>query len=146
MWLTDLNVTDTTSTTLTYLFWELARNPTWQQRLRDELSTVFAGSGAEAATWNALQKLPVLDAIVNEALRLHPAVPASLPRTTPIEGRILNGYQIPGGVSQSNSFATMMMMEKKKKKKRKTLMSKSLDHRIGAVLYNAERRTSLPGS
>ena len=99
--LTDLIVADTTSTTLTYLFWELARNPIWQQRLRDELSTTFGDSDPEAVTWTALQKLPILDAVVNEALRLHPAVPASLPRTAPMEGRVLNGYQIPGGVSQS---------------------------------------------
>jgi cytochrome P450 len=37
----------------------------------------------------------VLSAVIDEALRLHPAAPASLPRETPAGGRLLNGYTIP---------------------------------------------------
>ncbi len=35
--------TDTTSTTLTYLFWELARHTVWQDRLREELRGHLSG-------------------------------------------------------------------------------------------------------
>lgn len=47
--------------------------------------------------------LPLLDAIINEALRLHPAAPASLPRETPSGGRTLNGVYIPEKVRKSFS-------------------------------------------
>ncbi|KIX94537.1 uncharacterized protein Z520_09583 [Fonsecaea multimorphosa CBS 102226] len=83
--------TDTTSTTLTFLFWELSRHQFWQKRLRDELKTHADSS----ITLQQVQDLPILDAVINEALRLHPAAPASLPRETPTGGRQINGYYIP---------------------------------------------------
>ncbi|KIW99286.1 uncharacterized protein Z519_00949 [Cladophialophora bantiana CBS 173.52] len=84
--------TDTTSTTLTFLFWELSRNQTWQKRLREELLAHTDSS----PTFQQIQDLPVLEAVINEALRLHPAAPASLPRETPVGGKELNGFFIPG--------------------------------------------------
>jgi cytochrome P450 len=45
----------------------------------------------------------VLEAVINEALRLHPAAPASLPRETPAGGRTLNGVHIPAKVSDPYS-------------------------------------------
>ena len=44
-------------------------------------------------------ELPLLDAVINEGLRLHPAAPASLPRETPAGGRMLNGVHVPEKVS-----------------------------------------------
>lgn len=49
-------------------------------------------------SWKDIQELPLLDAVVNEALRLHPAAPASLPRRTPFGGKVLGGYFIPEDV------------------------------------------------
>jgi cytochrome P450 len=80
--------TDTTSSTLTYLFWELARNQEWQDRLRKELSNADM-------TYQSLKDLPILDALVNEGLRLHPAAPASLQRIVPAGGGQLGGNFIP---------------------------------------------------
>ncbi|EXJ68150.1 uncharacterized protein A1O5_08765 [Cladophialophora psammophila CBS 110553] len=85
---------DTTSTTLTYLFWLLAKHPEWQSRLRAELMTVPSCTDG-VFTYKEVIALPVLDAIINEALRLYPAAPASLPRETPSGGRNLNGIFIP---------------------------------------------------
>ena len=42
---------------------------------------------------------PVLEAVISEALRLHPAAPASLQRATPPGGVQLGSYYIPGDVS-----------------------------------------------
>lgn len=47
-----------------------------------------------------VSNLPILDAIMNESLRLHPAAPASLPRSTPAGGREIDGFFVPEGVSQ----------------------------------------------
>jgi len=82
---------DTTSTTLAFLFWELAKHQEWQRLLREELLS----HTDSFPTFQQVQDLPVLDAVIHEALRLHPAAPASLPRETPTGGRDLNGYFIP---------------------------------------------------
>lgn len=86
---------DTTSTTLTYLFWELARNPSWQDQLRKELLTRLPSERNALPRFRELDDLPVLEAVINEALRLHPAAPASLQRETPARGKVLAGYYIP---------------------------------------------------
>jgi len=90
---------DTTSTTLTYLFWELAKHKEWQAKLRNELEGSLGSETEAIPLYHALAELPILDAIVNETLRLHPAAPASLQRSTPVGGRELAGYHIPEGVS-----------------------------------------------
>jgi len=92
---------DTTSTTLTYMFWELARNPLWQDRLRKELVARLPANEKMLPRFRELDDLPVLDAVINEALRLHPAAPASLQRETPVGGKVLNGYYIPEKVEFS---------------------------------------------
>ncbi|KEF60630.1 uncharacterized protein A1O9_02191 [Exophiala aquamarina CBS 119918] len=85
---------DTTSTTLTYLFWELARFPEWQMKLHSEISHNI-GWTSGLPNFKDISELPILDAVINEALRLHPAAPASLPRETPVGGRMLNNVFIP---------------------------------------------------
>ncbi|KAH8804408.1 cytochrome P450 [Xylogone sp. PMI_703] len=86
--------TDTTSTTLTYLFWQLAQCQ-WQDELRNELSDLQLVEGI--ANFKTLEKYRILDAVIAESLRLFPAAPASLQREAPKEGCELSGYYIPGG-------------------------------------------------
>ncbi|KAK0256182.1 hypothetical protein LTR12_003017 [Friedmanniomyces endolithicus] len=87
--------TDTTSTTLTYLFWSLARFPEWQNHVRKEMHEKLGRAAQGPYEMQALNGLPVVDAVINEALRLYPAAPASLPRVTPQEGWQWNAYTIP---------------------------------------------------
>jgi cytochrome P450 len=61
--------TDTTSTALTYLFWELAQHQDWQDRLRVELTESSATS-----KYHTLEDLPILDALISESMRLHQQV------------------------------------------------------------------------
>jgi cytochrome P450 len=52
---------------------ELCKRPELQQALRKELRQAYPTSDP---TWDELmQNLPLLDAVVHETLRLHPAVP-----------------------------------------------------------------------
>jgi cytochrome P450 len=88
--------TDTTGNTFSYLFWELAKHPEWQQRLRDELRGI---NFDYIPAYQEVMKLPVLDAVIQETLRFWPASPASLPRLTPSGGRIIDGVKVPGNVS-----------------------------------------------
>lgn len=88
--------TDTTGNTFSYMFWELAKNPEWQGRLRDELSTIQFDNVPD---YQDVMKLPVLDALIHETLRFWPASPASLPRVTPKGGRTIDGVKVPENVS-----------------------------------------------
>lgn len=62
---------ETTAITMTWALVELARHPNIQTKLREELSSF----GREPLYDELTTGLPYLDAIVQETLRLHPAVP-----------------------------------------------------------------------
>ncbi|KAL3469591.1 cytochrome P450 [Aspergillus californicus] len=64
-WLMGILTTDTTATALTFLLVNFALYPEWLQRLRDEVDPIFASSD-----FNCARALPVLDAIINESMRL----------------------------------------------------------------------------
>lgn len=100
-----LMMVDTTSTTLTYLFWELAKHPEWQEKLRNELlkANQVKEKMVNIPQYRDIVDLPILEAVMNESLRLHPAAPASLQRSTPTGGRTVNGFFIPEGVSHSQT-------------------------------------------
>jgi cytochrome P450 len=69
----------------------------WQERLYAEL-LVQPQWQEGIPRQPEVSDLPVLSAVINEALRLHPAAPASLQRETPAGGRVLSGFKIPPGV------------------------------------------------
>lgn len=108
--LTHTCFSDTTSNTLTCALFYLARNPSFYTRLQAEVSQVFP-DGPETFSYDVLSKnlsaIPMLDAIINETLRLRPAVPSGNPRVTPPEGLTIplvdkngktEGLFIPGDV------------------------------------------------
>ena len=93
------------------------RNPEAQQRLVDELHTVWPVLD-QAPSYEQLEKLPFLvnaficqiyeftlrveqTAVIKEALRISTAVPAGLPRIVPPSGAVISGVKIPGGVRAS---------------------------------------------
>jgi cytochrome P450 len=88
--------TDTTSNTFSYLLYRLAKHPHWQRQLQTELSTF---SSTDIPHYRDVKALPILDAIVHETLRVHPAAPASLQRIVPVEGSMIDGVNMPGKVN-----------------------------------------------
>ncbi|GKT43692.1 putative sterigmatocystin biosynthesis P450 monooxygenase STCB [Colletotrichum spaethianum] len=85
---------DTTGDGLCFLMWELSqpRSLRFQEALRRELRENAGAAGAAA-----FDRLPFLDAVVQEGLRCFPAIPMSLPRYVPRGGRTIDGYSIPEG-------------------------------------------------
>ncbi|KAE8405503.1 cytochrome P450 [Aspergillus pseudonomiae] len=83
---------DTTAATLTNLFFHLAADHTWQTKLQTELDAL------PDLTQEKLTGAKTLDALINETLRLHPAVPSGTQRITPPEGLQIGDRYIPGDV------------------------------------------------
>ncbi|KAJ6160293.1 hypothetical protein N7470_003689 [Penicillium chermesinum] len=66
---------DTTASTLTYTFYLLAQNAAHQHKLRDELAAIVEEDGS--FSFKALQNADHLNGVINEALRLYPAIDPS---------------------------------------------------------------------
>jgi cytochrome P450 family 628 len=81
---------DPVASTLAWLFFELAHNPAYVDRLRKEL-LALPGLSPEH-----LEGVELLDALVNETLRLYPPFPSGLQRQTPPEGMSIGDHHIPG--------------------------------------------------
>ncbi|KAJ8621369.1 hypothetical protein MRB53_029898 [Persea americana] len=83
-------------TTLWSMEWaiaELVNHPNVQSKLRDEISNILEGS---PLTESDLHRLPYLQAVVKETLRLHTPIPLLVPHMN-LEEAKLNGYTIPEG-------------------------------------------------
>ncbi|XP_056138451.1 cholesterol side-chain cleavage enzyme, mitochondrial-like [Lampris incognitus] len=84
---------DTTSITLLWTLYELARHPSLQEELRAEV--VAARAEAQGDMLEVLKRVPLVKGALKETLRLHP-VAVSLQRYT-TEDIIIQNYHIPSG-------------------------------------------------
>ena len=83
---------ETTSQMLSWTWYALSQNPAIEAKLHEELRGVLGGRPPEAAD---LQRLPYLQAVMNESLRLYP--PAYILARMAIEPCQIGGYDIPLG-------------------------------------------------
>jgi cytochrome P450 len=93
--------TDTTSVTLTYLVWAVLSQPTLQAELEHEVAALTSDYGD-----TDLEKLPLLNAVIEETLRLYGAAPAGLPRSVPPGGVTIDGQVIPAGTTVTTQAYT----------------------------------------
>ncbi|KAI5199371.1 benzoate 4-monooxygenase cytochrome-like protein P450 [Aureobasidium subglaciale] len=94
---------ETTAISLSSIFYHLVRHPKVYEKLMQELDDA-AETGAiqqrenNKVSWAESQKLPYLDAVIQESFRMHPAAGLILERITPAQGIEICGEHIPGGV------------------------------------------------
>ncbi|KAF4955349.1 hypothetical protein FSARC_11883 [Fusarium sarcochroum] len=92
---------DTTGITLRAVFYYLLKDPQKMDSLLKELAAESkAGRFSREdglVQWEEVRDLPYLSAVINEALRCHPAVGLTLERIVPPAGVTLAGHFIPGG-------------------------------------------------
>ena len=88
---------DTVAATLTPLFYHLAADPSLVEKLRAEVKTIWK-EGTPFNVWD-FQNADYLNGVINETLRLHPAVPSGVQRLTPPEGVSIDGVFVPGDVN-----------------------------------------------
>lgn len=106
---------DTTSTSLSYFFWELSRRADIMKKLQAELDEAMTDIGT-IPSLSVLQELPYLNAFINEGLRLYSSVPSLLERVVPAstskkglsdEVFDLMGYAVPPGTIVSTQAWSM---------------------------------------
>jgi len=85
---------ESTSTMLTGTTNLLMRNPAKLEKLVNEVRSTF--NNETEMTLDALEQLPYLRAVFQEAFRLLPPVPTQIPRIVPPEGDMICGIAIPG--------------------------------------------------
>lgn len=105
---------DTTAISLASVFYHLLRHPNAYARLMAELDAAAADPDtypsmsrdsssyqddkpARVVSWADAQKLPYLDAVIQESFRLFPAVGLLLERHVPAGGAVICGERIAGG-------------------------------------------------
>ena len=90
---------DTTALSLSTVIYHLAKKPEKRKILRQELQDCERkGLISAPITYKESQKLPYLQAVIKEALRIHPATGQMLARIVPDGGAWLCGRFFPAGV------------------------------------------------
>ncbi|KAH9052057.1 putative P450 monooxygenase [Lactarius deliciosus] len=97
---------DSSAIAATAISYHVLHNPEVQQRLVDELRTVWPVL-EEVPRYEVIEKLPYLTAVVKEGLRMFPGGTA-LPRVVPPEGATIGGTFIPGGTVVSQWFLCVL--------------------------------------
>ncbi|KAM5353625.1 hypothetical protein ACJ41O_000275 [Fusarium nematophilum] len=89
---------DTTAISLSAALYYLLKYPACLQKLRDEIDEFGAkGDLSKSPTFKESQQMPYLQAVIKEALRMHPATGLPLERIVPEGGATISGHFFPEG-------------------------------------------------
>jgi cytochrome P450 len=95
---------DTTGISLSSVIYYLCKNPEAMRKLREEIDTLAEQGGiSDPVTFAQAQKMPYLQAVLKEALRMHPATGLPLGRVVPEGGAVIAGKMFPAGVGAPSS-------------------------------------------
>ncbi|KAL8857493.1 MAG: hypothetical protein Q9178_005987 [Gyalolechia marmorata] len=93
---------ETTSNTLNVILYHLADCPDQYCRLKDELTTAMPDA-TRAASWQELENLPYLSAVISEGLRMGMGTVSRMIRVAPNSSISYNNYTFPPGTAVSMS-------------------------------------------
>ncbi|PVH76614.1 cytochrome P450-like protein [Cadophora sp. DSE1049] len=88
---------DTTAITLRAVFYFLMKHPETMNKLLQELKDADLGHKEQIVSWEQARNLPYLSAVIQESLRMHPAVGLALERIVPAHGLQAGKTFIPAG-------------------------------------------------
>ena len=98
---------ETTATTLASIFFYLAKYPATLKKLQDQLDRAIP-HGASDWSYEKAKSVTFIDDIINEALRLKPALLTGGYRCTPPQGLQVDEVYIPGDI---NVFVPMQLIQ-----------------------------------
>ncbi|KAF9901390.1 hypothetical protein EC991_006210 [Linnemannia zychae] len=100
---------DTSAASLTWLLYLLSTHPEVQTRLRQELLTLSTDDGDKPYTYEAINQLPYLDAVVTESMRVFPSVPVTA--RVAVEDDALCDQLIPAGTTVVIHMAALQRLK-----------------------------------
>ncbi|KIW85276.1 hypothetical protein Z517_00666 [Fonsecaea pedrosoi CBS 271.37] len=101
---------DTTAVSLRACFYYLVKTPRVYEKLVAEIDAAEKNGQLSAyITYEECLKLPYLQAVMKEAMRLHPGVAFPLERYVPAEGATICGVYLPGGTNVSITAPVIQM-------------------------------------
>lgn len=93
---------ETTATLLSGATYHLLSNPVVLKKLQAEVRHAFQSEDEiTPLSVRSPGKLPYMEAVLTESLRMHPPLPASLPRMTGSTGDVIDGRDVPPNVTAS---------------------------------------------
>lgn len=99
---------ETTATLLAGAVYYLIANPHVKQRLMSEIREVFVKE--EEITISSVSKLPFLQAVLEEVLRIYPPVTLGSPRLVGYRGAIIAGHVVPPKVRDTMNFKKVFII------------------------------------
>ncbi|CAN0841975.1 3,9-dihydroxypterocarpan 6A-monooxygenase [Linum grandiflorum] len=87
--------TDTSANSVEFAMAEVLNNPQVLEKAQQELDEVVGKENIVEESH--IHKLPYLNCIMKESLRLHPALPLLVPHCNPSEDCVVGGYTVPKG-------------------------------------------------
>lgn len=88
----------TSANTIVFLIWSVVRDRGIHKKLKTELQQLIPNP-REVPDITAANKFPYTNAVIMEALRRFPTIPGSQPRVAVDDGLVVDGNQVPKGVS-----------------------------------------------
>ena len=93
---------ETTATLLSGATYHILSNPVVLKKLQAEIRDAFQSEDEiTAISVRSPGKLPYMEAVLTESLRMYPPIPASLPRMIGSMGDIIDGHFVPANVIAS---------------------------------------------
>nr|XP_033771935.1 cytochrome P450 4F22-like isoform X4 [Geotrypetes seraphini] len=89
---------DTTASGLSWILYNLAQHPEYQQKCREEIKELMTGKEVEEFDWDDLSQLPFTTMCIKESLRLHPPV-TTITRCCTEDLKLPDGKVIPKGIT-----------------------------------------------
>ncbi|KAJ9058870.1 hypothetical protein DSO57_1007808 [Entomophthora muscae] len=96
---------DSTANTMTWALYLILKHPQVNEKLTQELFKYFPSLESPITLAECKQnKLPYLDAVIKESMRVLPTAAGSLERVVPSGGREIDGHFLPEGVRSNNKL------------------------------------------
>ena len=90
---------ETSSTVLSGATYYMLKNKTALKKVCDEVRTTFQEESS--INFLSVARLPYLNAVIEESMRMYPAVPSTQRRWTLPEGNVIDGHFVPANVSHA---------------------------------------------
>ncbi|KAI6084808.1 BcABA1, cytochrome P450 monooxygenase [Hypoxylon rubiginosum] len=100
---------ENTASVIRTTFLYLMTNPRVYQKFKEEIKQVVRdGRASSPITYEEAKRIPYLQAVIYEGIRMRPPAPGLYPKSVPPEGDVIHGKFIPGGTAIGMNTSAVM--------------------------------------